>query len=120
MSHTNPPSDNPLFVAIDDLRDFDSEWIRTHPKSADAGLQRRLRQLRLAVAAVVELQSRDEEVTAASTEKEMQRLHDEFSFRPSWLLDLAHELHLDEDLERAHTVELAYYTMMLGLLDQLL
>jgi hypothetical protein len=118
MSEGNWRSQDPLFQAIDDLRDFDTEWIQALPKSAEAALERRLRRLRLAVAAAAELEERHEEPTPFAMKLEMDRLNGEFSFRPELLLVLAHELHLDEDLERAHTVERAYYKMMFEGFDQ--
>jgi hypothetical protein len=68
--------------------------------------------------AVAELQSRGEDVTSDSLKQEMDRLHDEFTFMPKLLLDLAHLLHLEEELERAHTVELAYYWMAFAVADE--
>jgi hypothetical protein len=111
MYDDETPEREPVRDALAALRELDPEWRAGLPdEEADAEVARRMRDLRLAVAATHELIDQgEEEPTPAQVRDETDRLYDEFMFDPAHLLVLAEGARDDGDHDDANLLEAAYH-----------
>lgn len=114
MFHTET---DPLFEALAALREIDADFVaKIHPAIADDKVARRVRDLRLVVAAIYELMQRDEEPTPETIREEMRVLRSgegEFVAPGFAFVMVEQDLREDGYIEDADTLAKAMQWMML-------